>query len=94
MLVLHFEYLQASGPWAVPNTIFYAMINCAMTGCIWSTLILTIERFTAVHYPLAHKRYLTPFRDKTILIVTSMLAILFALPRYFEVCFQFCGFWF
>lgn len=77
----------------------YFASNLSHTGFTWLILVLTVDRFLALCYPLSHpsignKRLARMLffkinfcfrRVKRLIVVVSASAFLFSLPRFFEV---------
>lgn len=61
----------------------YVVCNVAMTGCVWTTVVLTIDRYMAVCQPLRHKVWFAGLA-RPLVIASSIAAIVYSLPRAFE----------
>ncbi|VDK46848.1 unnamed protein product [Gongylonema pulchrum] len=69
----------------------YALANTTHTGSVWIVLTLTIDRYLALCRPLTHRAIGKRSRVKRLMIAVSLMAILFSMPRFFEVqavCFR------
>lgn len=74
------------GSWIVSTYPFsYVVCNTAMVGCVWITVTLTVDRFMAVCYPLRHRTINSSTNAKVKIVVVSLLAILYGLPRAAEL---------
>ncbi|CAJ0565981.1 unnamed protein product, partial [Mesorhabditis spiculigera] len=63
----------------------YTFANTTHTGSVWIVLTLTIDRYLALCQPLKHRAIGKRSRVKRLMLVVSLLACLFSLPRFFEV---------
>ncbi|XP_075678869.1 uncharacterized protein LOC113790865 isoform X2 [Dermatophagoides pteronyssinus] len=71
--------------------IVYPLALFAQTGSIWTTCLITIERYLAVCHPLMTMTLSTRARAIWALTLLSIVAFLFNLPRFAEVdttCYQ------
>uniref|UniRef100_A0A0K0EQJ5 G_PROTEIN_RECEP_F1_2 domain-containing protein n=1 Tax=Strongyloides stercoralis TaxID=6248 RepID=A0A0K0EQJ5_STRER len=59
--------------------------NITMVASVWVVLVLTIDRYLALCKPLKHRYIGKRSRVKRIMIVVSILAIIYNIPRYFEI---------
>ncbi|XP_075589757.1 uncharacterized protein LOC124495763 isoform X2 [Dermatophagoides farinae] len=65
--------------------IVYPLALIAQTGSIWTTCLITIERYLAVCHPLMTMTLSTRARAIWALSILSIMAFLFNLPRFAEV---------
>uniref|UniRef100_A0A1I7SMA1 G_PROTEIN_RECEP_F1_2 domain-containing protein n=2 Tax=Bursaphelenchus xylophilus TaxID=6326 RepID=A0A1I7SMA1_BURXY len=63
----------------------YALANTTHTGSVWIVLTLTVDRFLALCKPLTHPTIGKRSRVKKLMVFVSILAMLFSVPRIFEV---------
>lgn len=63
----------------------YFLVNVTLTGCVWVTVCLTVERYLAILIPLRHRTLNNATRAKILIAVISILAILVNISRFFEV---------
>lgn len=83
--LLHLGDIPFVGPWTLVYPYGYFLSNVTMIGCVWTTVTVTVERYLAVCHPLRHKRVNSSRRAKMILGAVSFAAILFSIPRAFEI---------
>lgn len=63
----------------------YPLALAVQTGSIWTTCLVTVERYWAVTYPLRAMVLSTRRRALIALTVVSIISIVYNLPRFFEV---------
>lgn len=63
----------------------YFLSNLSHTGTVWWTLTLTSDRFFALCRPLTHLSIGNRERIKRLIVMVTMSAIVFSIPRFFEV---------
>ncbi|KAI6191682.1 G-PROTEIN-RECEP-F1-2 domain-containing protein [Aphelenchoides bicaudatus] len=66
-----------------PCSYFFSNLSHAAT--VWLILTLTTDRFLSICYPLTHPSIGSKKRVKRLVLVVSASAIVFAVPRLFEV---------
>jgi hypothetical protein len=74
-----------SGDYVFTYAWSYFLSNLSHTGSIWLVLTLTVDRFLALCHPLTHPSIGNRARVKKLMIIVSVSATLFSLPRFFEV---------
>lgn len=77
--------LNTIGPHAPVLKVAFVLINTALSGCVWVITCVTIERYRAISSPLLHMAHDNVLRAKKILMIVSLGAVLFNIPRNFEV---------
>lgn len=77
--------LNTAGPHAQILRIAFLSINTSLTGCVWIVTCVTVERYMAISCPLRHRLLNNVARAKISLTGVSFLALLFNVPRYFEM---------
>ncbi|KAH7727918.1 Protein FRPR-7 [Aphelenchoides avenae] len=63
----------------------YVLANTTHTGSVWIILTLTVDRYLALCKPLTHRAIGKRSRVKRLMIGVSVMAIVFSIPRFFEV---------
>ncbi len=58
--------------------------SLAYTGSVYATVLLTLERYVAVCWPLKARLWLRPQRAALITLAVLLFAVLLNLPRWFE----------
>jgi len=51
---------------------------------VWLTVLLTVDRYIAVWYPLDARRLCTMRRTYIVMAIITLVTLAFCLPRYFE----------
>ena len=69
-------------PWMYPTAYFLRLLS------VWLTVLLTVDRYIAVWYPLNARSLCTVRRTYIIITATTLLTLAFSLPRYFEYTLQ------
>lgn len=64
--------------WLLPTAYFLRLFG------IWLTVLLTVDRYIAVWYPLDAKRLCTARRTYLLMAMIAVLSMAFTIPRYFE----------
>uniref|UniRef100_A0A914W8W4 G-protein coupled receptors family 1 profile domain-containing protein n=1 Tax=Plectus sambesii TaxID=2011161 RepID=A0A914W8W4_9BILA len=82
---LYYGHVRHYGPYVVIFPFVYTLSNMTLTGSVWVVMALTVDRYFALCHPLAHKAIQERKRVKKLLLVVSACAVLFSLPRYFEL---------
>lgn len=73
------------GYYVITYSFSYFLSNLTYTGSIWLVLTLTVDRFLALCHPLTHPSIGKRSRVKRLMVIVSLSAIVFSLPRFFEV---------
>ncbi|CEF61195.1 G protein-coupled receptor, rhodopsin-like family and GPCR, rhodopsin-like, 7TM domain-containing protein [Strongyloides ratti] len=63
----------------------FAGANITMVASVWVILVLTIDRYLALCKPLKHRYIGKRSRVKRIMILVSVLAFFYNIPRFFEI---------
>uniref|UniRef100_A0A0N5CDH1 G_PROTEIN_RECEP_F1_2 domain-containing protein n=1 Tax=Strongyloides papillosus TaxID=174720 RepID=A0A0N5CDH1_STREA len=63
----------------------FAGANITMVASVWVVLALTIDRYLALCKPLKHRYIGKRPRVKRIMVLVSILAFLYNIPRFFEI---------
>uniref|UniRef100_A0AC35UD10 G_PROTEIN_RECEP_F1_2 domain-containing protein n=1 Tax=Rhabditophanes sp. KR3021 TaxID=114890 RepID=A0AC35UD10_9BILA len=63
----------------------YFGANITNTASMWVVLALTIDRYLALCKPLSHRYIGKRARVKKLMIIVSILAIIFCIPRFLEI---------
>ncbi len=74
-----------TGPHASVLRWAFVLINTSLTGCVWIITCVTIERYMAISCPLRLRLFNNVARAKICLIGVSLSALIFNIPRYFEM---------
>uniref|UniRef100_A0A0N5ANR9 G_PROTEIN_RECEP_F1_2 domain-containing protein n=1 Tax=Syphacia muris TaxID=451379 RepID=A0A0N5ANR9_9BILA len=74
------------GGYAYVYPIAYTLANATHTATVWIVLMLTIDRYFALCRPLTHHVGGGRSRTKWLVILSSIFAVVFCMPRYFEIC--------
>ena len=75
--------------WLAMRIYTYPLLFTAQTATIWITVMIAASRYVAVCLPYKAIHYITlPYMQKT-LICTWMFAIIYNVPRFFEVTITF-----
>ncbi|CAI4233085.1 unnamed protein product [Auanema sp. JU1783] len=82
---LLFGHLVSTGTYVHIYPYVYTFANTTHTGSVWIVLTLTIDRYLALCQPLKHRAIGKKSRVKRLMVIVSLLAVLFSLPRFFEV---------
>ncbi|CAJ0953108.1 unnamed protein product, partial [Mesorhabditis belari] len=82
---LIFGHLVSNGSYVHIYPYVYTFANTTHTGSVWIVLTLTIDRYLALCQPLKHRAIGKRSRVKRLMLVVSLLAVLFSVPRFFEV---------
>ncbi|ELU02542.1 hypothetical protein CAPTEDRAFT_196721 [Capitella teleta] len=64
--------------WLYPSTYIFRFAGS------WMTVLLTVDRFIAVRYPLHAQRLCTLRRTYILMLTTGVGTLLFSIPRFFE----------
>lgn len=84
--------MRTYGPYVPLYPVSNFLSNFAYTSCVWLVVLLSIERYFALCHPLKHKIYDAKKRSIFISILALIIAILYNIPRYFEIrtfrCFE------
>jgi hypothetical protein len=75
--------LQGNYAYIYPFAYFFS--NLSHTGTVWWVLALTCDRFFALCRPLTHLSIDNRERLKRLIIAVSISAVIFTIPRFFEV---------
>ncbi|CAK5095316.1 unnamed protein product [Meloidogyne enterolobii] len=75
----------STGPYVHLYPPTYMLANATHTGTVWIVLALTLDRYLALCMPFKHRIFSKRSRVKRLVVGLSILAILFSLPRFFEV---------
>ena len=70
-------------PYKKMVTIILPLAHIALTGSIYSTLALTIERFITVCHPFF--KFSSKWTARTYLIPISIFTLVYNLPKFFEL---------
>jgi len=65
-------------PWMYPTVYFLRLLS------VWLTVLLTVDRYIAVWYPLKARSLCTVRRTYIVVASLILLTLAFCLPRYFE----------
>jgi len=65
-------------PWLYPTVYFLRLLS------VWLTVLLTVDRYIAVWYPLDARRLCTVKRTYIVMTAIVLVTLAFCLPRYFE----------
>ncbi len=87
---LHYGYPPFYGPYIGTYRIWFTGSNICLIGSVWVVLILTVDRHFAVFRPLTHKAVVTPEGLRKLMILVTAMAVVFGLPRYFELAVRQC----
>lgn len=82
---LIFGHLVSQGNYVYLYPYVYTFANTTHTGSVWIVLTLTIDRYLALCQPLKHRAIGKKRRVRRLMIVVSILAVIFSVPRFFEV---------
>ncbi|CAB3410390.1 unnamed protein product [Caenorhabditis bovis] len=82
---LLFGHLVAQGSYVYLYPYVYTFANTTHTGSVWIVLTLTIDRYLALCQPLKHRAIGKKSRVRRLMMIVSLLAVLFSVPRFFEV---------
>uniref|UniRef100_A0A914X2M8 G-protein coupled receptors family 1 profile domain-containing protein n=1 Tax=Plectus sambesii TaxID=2011161 RepID=A0A914X2M8_9BILA len=82
---LLFGHIVTHGVYVLVFPYVYTLANMTHTGSVWIVLTLTIDRYLALCKPLTHRAIGKRTRVKRLMVIVSALAIVFCLPRFFEV---------
>lgn len=79
-------FLDSLGNYARFFPTYYLLSNASLTASVWLMCVLMFERYRALCRPLdSHVKQLNLKRVHRTLCVVSLLALLFSLPRLFEI---------
>ena len=89
---IRYLYVYTKADWLVPFNDVYPYIFRWVFPCVfflrlagsWLTVLLTIDRYIAVRHPLHAQRLCTLPKAIKNMVILSLLALLFCLPRFFE----------
>ncbi|ESO09840.1 hypothetical protein HELRODRAFT_167651 [Helobdella robusta] len=60
-------------------------VNCIIKMVsVWLTVLLTMERYTAICYPLHAQRICSTKRTKCFIFFTTVIVVLVSIPKFFE----------
>lgn len=62
----------------------YPLAIMFQAGTVWISLIMSIDRFIAIHFPLKSLKFCTISNAKKIITCLFVLAFLYCSPRFFE----------
>jgi len=65
-------------PWLYATAYFLRLLS------VWLTVLLTVDRYIAVTYPLRARTLCTVRRTHVLVAATTAATLAFCLPRYFE----------
>lgn len=65
-------------PWLYPTVYFLRLLS------VWLTVLLTVDRYIAVRYPLDARRLCTVKRTYIVMAGIVLATLVFSMPRYFE----------
>lgn len=65
--------------------VFFTASNVTLVGSAWIVMTLTVDRYFALCKPITHKHIGKRSRVKKLLLLVSFIAVLYGLPRSFEV---------
>ncbi|VDM28339.1 unnamed protein product [Toxocara canis] len=82
---LIYGHVVATGNYVYLYPYAYAFANTTHTGSVWIVLTLTVDRYLALCKPLTHRAVGKRSRVKRLMIAVSLMAVIFSLPRFFEV---------
>lgn len=83
--ILYRRAVPLFGPHISVLRVAYVCNNTALTGCVWVTVTLTVERYLAILRPLRHRTLNNAYRAKLLLMIVSGGAVLFNIVRVFEL---------
>uniref|UniRef100_A0A7E4UTE8 G_PROTEIN_RECEP_F1_2 domain-containing protein n=1 Tax=Panagrellus redivivus TaxID=6233 RepID=A0A7E4UTE8_PANRE len=90
---LIFGHIVSRGYYVYLYPFVYTFANTTHTGTVWIILTLTIDRYLALCQPLKHRAIGKRSRVKRLMVAVSLLAVIFSLPRFFEVTTVDCDFY-
>lgn len=67
------------------DPIFLRYSCTGRTGSLFIAVLITVERYLVVTYPLKMKIYLSVNKTRVVASLTCILAVLSSIPRYFSV---------
>lgn len=70
--------------------LFYTFSNVTNTGSIWTVVVLAVERYFALCKPLKYITWDTEPRAKMLLSGVAAFAVLYHVPKYFEISILYC----
>lgn len=73
-----------SGQYVLVYPPLYTITNVAYVGSIWSVVLLAIERYFALCKPLRHMKWDSERRTKLLLTFSTILVVVYQMPRFFE----------
>lgn len=76
--------LKTSGVFVRTYNFTQAFMHVALTGVVWTTVLLTIERYVTVTRPLWERKGRTK-RAYRLVVAAAVAAFAFNVPRFFEV---------
>ncbi|CCD64788.1 G-protein coupled receptors family 1 profile domain-containing protein [Caenorhabditis elegans] len=82
---LWWGHLVSQGTYVYLYPYVYTFANTTHTGSVWIVLTLTIDRYLALCQPLKHRAIGKKRRVRRLMIVVSAMAVMFSIPRFFEV---------
>ena len=65
-------------PWMYPTVFLLRLLS------VWLTVLLTVDRYIAVRYPLYARSWCTLKRTYIVMTCIALVTFAFSLPRYFE----------
>ncbi|KAI6244015.1 G-PROTEIN-RECEP-F1-2 domain-containing protein [Aphelenchoides fujianensis] len=82
---LLFGRVVSTGFYSALHPITYFLANASHTAISWIVLALTVDRFLVLCFPLSHQTIGKRIRVKRLMWAVSLMAVVFSLPRFFEV---------
>ena len=64
----------------------FPVLKIAQCVCIWTMVLVTVDRYVYVCMPLRAIRILTPKRRRLLAVGVVVTAVLFNIPRFFDSC--------
>ena len=64
----------------------YPLLKVAQCMCIWTMVLVTIDRYVYVCVPLRALMILTPRRRRLLAVGVPVMSVLYNMPRFFDSC--------